>query len=451
MAIRIIGHCMALALISMAHGQSVLQRLTSTVPAGQTGAHSNPAASMDANVPQRSANIIFAPGQKELHLDLNPDQTATATVRLQYLQETAAGDTGNQQPESNVRTDSAATKPDTRNGVRNDAGAANRNSASGTERNGGTATNLREKEKDGKNTSDAALSIKLYLDLNEGKFPACTGSVTVLTGNPSLRPGETSEFPIHIASCSPAGGRGLLGIAGSNGTRRNMPVNLEQRKSPWLARAISVSFATAALLALICGVIVFLHGHKPNDLMGKLSWDFSSSWASNATAFGAAFIFVLQFTGFPDKPKLATRTEYLFVTAFAAALVAFAPAVYRFISPGKVEPSSGGPVLTPQGFVGGFLVACVFTIWGALLQTGLELLIVREFIGTVTLYAPIGTFAGICIGITGVALLMYCWTTILSSIAANASRTGAAKAHFALFVTSAASPAEATERRLAAL
>jgi hypothetical protein len=71
------------------------------------------------------------------------------------------------------------------------------------------------------------------------------------------------------------------------------------------------------------------------------------------------------------------------------ALALLAPAIHKLTSTTEVvDPEAGGaqggqntqsnPVRVTVGFVGGFLTASVFTIWGTLLQSAGELLIVWE-------------------------------------------------------------------------
>jgi hypothetical protein len=274
-------------------------------------------------------------------------------------------------------------------------------------------------------TKDTTVSPpKFYLDMEGGKtFSPCTVNVATLLGDNSWNPKKRSGIPITITNCRPNGGKGTLVITGST-NQKTLQVTLRPRRSCGLTAAMIVSLVGAIAICLICANIVSGQGHKMSDEMGPASWDFSSSWASNITAFGTGFTFLLQLIAFPDKPLFATRVEYMFVAAFATALVAFAPAVHRFISAATLDTSQGAAAAVPEGLVGGFLTASVFTIWGTLFQSVVELLIVFELIRTATVYCPIGSVVGLCVGIGTVALIVYSYNTLLSTIAFTASRTG---------------------------
>src|SRR5262249_19076236 len=145
------------------------------------------------------------------------------------------------------------------------------------------------------------------------------------------------------------------------------------------------SLGLAASLALLALAIVRMHGHKIGDTIGNATWDFSNSWASNVTAFSAVFVFLTQLTTFPAKPFMATRTEYAFLAALSVALAAAAPVVQRVAgSNGVVTSAAGEPAASTCGLVGGFLLACAFTLWGAFLQMGVEFLVLAELMRSVT-------------------------------------------------------------------
>jgi hypothetical protein len=293
-------------------------------------------------------------------------------------------------------------------------------------------------------------ALQFYVDLSESPgFSPCTVTAAALTADTALKQeNEWKRIPLVITSCNPNGGKGALAILGSTGQKRMINITLKKRRSGWLTAAVAGSLGIAVVLCAVCGIIVFHQGHKMADRMGQASWDFGSSWASNITAFGAAFTFVLQLSVFPDKPFFGTRLEYMFVAAFATALVAFAPAVHRMVSAPPANATANGAPPTPEGLVAGFLVASAFTVWGALLQTGLELLIILDLIKTFTIYRSIGALVEVCVAGTAIGLIFYCAITILSTIAANATHTGTRpKEPMAMF----AAPAPGKAKRVSVL
>src|SRR5207302_737486 len=82
------------------------------------------------------------------------------------------------------------------------------------------------------------------------------------------------------------------------------------------------------------------------------------------------------------------------------------------------------PALPAEGLVGAFISASAFTIWGALLQTAVEILIAVELIKSLTVYRPIGSAVLLCVAFIGIGLGVYCWKTILATVAANATKSG---------------------------
>jgi len=297
-----------------------------------------------------------------------------------------------------------------------------------------------------------AASIQFYLNLtrNSGSKP-CRATVVTLPAAIGLQKNISRSIPIEITGCGGGGATGSLGILGSSGSNKEVPIVLERASSGWLTFALYLSLALAIVIVVITAVIVTRHGHRLTDAIGGASWDFGSSWASNITMFGTGFSFLIQLTIFPDKPAFGSRTEYAFLAAFATALVGFAPAVQRMMGQTDIDASSGVPVATSHGLVVGFLTASAFTMWGAYLQVAVAILIVCELGKTATLNIPITVVVGLSVGLAGVGLMVYCWRTILTTIAANASRTGAVKGALKTFSASPVAPAVAMTRKISVL
>jgi len=348
---------------------------------------------------------------KNPDLQLQPDQTATVEVTVTYptIVSGAPPDYGQKQTQQPRKRLAKETKATVKQGPKKKG----EQSKPGQNQPPGQVT-----------TSESAMAVKFYLNMNETEeYPACVASVTPLIGEPSLKPGDAPlNVPISITSCNPKGGKGTLFLSGTKAP--GVAVTLKQRSSLKLFAIVLVSLIAAVLICVVCGIVVSTEGHEMRDVMAPVSWDFSTSWASNITAFGTAFSFLLSISVFPDKLLFASKGEYQFVTFFATALVALAPAVYKLTSPSTVTNSANGPVVSTAGFVRGFIIASAFTIWGALLQTLLELLIVFELARAGTVYLPIVGTLGACIVTAGIFLIAYCWKNLQSIIAANSTRSG---------------------------
>jgi hypothetical protein len=297
-----------------------------------------------------------------------------------------------------------------------------------------------------------AASLQFYLNLTRtSDSEPCKGTVVTLPAALGLQKNTSRSIPIEITGCGGGGATGFLRVLGSSSPGKEIPIALERASSGWLTFALYLSVALAIVIAGYTGVIVTRHGHRLTDAIGGASWDFGSSWASNITVFGTGFSFLIQLTIFPDKPAFGSRTEYAFLAAFATALVGFAPAVQRMMGQTDIDNSSGVPVATNHGLVVGFLTASAFTMWGAYLQIAVAILIICELGKAATLNMPIAVVVGLCVLLAGVGLMVYCWRTILTTIAANASRTGEVKGALKTFSAAPVQPAVAMARQISVL
>lgn len=356
-------------------------------------------------------------------LDLNPDLTATAEVIVRYPKVEATSASANEKPEQKQTTRKLPVKN------QKTAEQITRRKADPPRDGQGSA-------QDKGPVSGPAVAVKLYFDMQSSNgYPACTATVTPLIAEPSIKPGDQDlKMQISITSCNPKGGDGVLFLSANKA--QGVVVKLKPRRSPWLAAIVIGSLVVAVLICVFAGKAVSAGGHRLGDIMNQVSWDFSTSWASNITAFGAAFVFLLNLGASLDRPHLGSKGEYQFIAAFALALAMLAPAVHRLASATQVvnlpqsSPDQGAqnaqsdPNVVTVGFVGGFLAASAFTIWGTLLQNAGQLLIVYELKRAGSLYGPILLVVGTCVAVTAVLLMLYCWNGILSTVAANAMRTG---------------------------
>ena len=290
---------------------------------------------------------------------------------------------------------------------------------------------------------DSSTGIQFYLSLRHtSDSTPCRASVITLPTAPGFQKDKGRPIPIEITGCGGDVAEGFLGILGSSGADREIPIVVKRWRSLWVTSVLFASLVLAVAIALASGNIVTKHGHKLMDVIGGASWDFSSSWASNIVAFGTAFSFLVQLTIFPDKPLLGSRSEYAFLAGFALALVGLAPAAQRLTGQIQVSNSAGVPGMTTKSCVAGFLVASVFTMWGTLLQIATQGLTVLELGTAAIIKTQIVICAESCLVLAGVGLVLYCWRSILSTIATNASKTGVNKGTLKMF--SRASPDEAT-------
>lgn len=273
---------------------------------------------------------------------------------------------------------------------------------------------------------DSPNGVQFYLSLRRSSDSTpCRASVITLPTASGFQKDASRPIPIEITGCGGYETEGSLGILGSSGAHREIPIVVKRGASHWVTGILFASLALAVSIALVCGAIVRAHGHKLADVIGDSSWNFSSSWASNIAAFGTAFSALIQLTMFPEKPWFGSRSEYAFLAAFSLALVALAPAVQQLTSRTRIDQSNGKPVLTTNSIVFGFLLASGFTMSGTFLQIALQILIILELGTAAIINKPTTICAGLFEVFSGVGLTIYCWRTILTTIAANAGRTGA--------------------------
>ena len=294
----------------------------------------------------------------------------------------------------------------------------------------------------------APTTVQFYVKLTRGGAP-CKATLTNLLPTAVFTDKQpTAKMPVEIVGCSGGDAGGFLGIS-NNPVKDEIAIQLNRANPRWLTFALYLSLVLALAVAAYSAVIITRHGHKLTDVIGGATWDFSSSWASNLTAFGEAFSFLIQAT--IDKPIFGSRMEYGFLAGFAAALVAVAPMIQRMLGNTQIDGSSGGPTATTHGQVGGFLTASVFTMWGAYLQIALAILILTELQEGATITRVMARPVEVCVLLVGVGLVIYCWSTILTTIAANATRTGAVKGALKMFAAAPVDAAEAITRKISVL
>lgn len=300
---------------------------------------------------------------------------------------------------------------------------------------------------------DSLNGIQFYLSLRRtsDSIP-CRTSVTTLPTAPGFQKDKSRPIPIEVTGCGGNEAEGVLGILGSSGVNREVPIVVKRGTSLWITSILFATLALAVAVALVCAAIVSKHGHKLTDVIGNASWDFSASWASNITVFGTAFSFLIQLTIFPDKPLIGSRSEYTFLGGFALALVGFAPAAQRLIGQIQIGADAAGvPRITTNSNVAGFLFASVFTMWGTLLQIATQVLIIQELAYALIIKNSIAVCTKLFLVFAGMGLVVYCWRTILSTVAANATRTGTKQGKLETFSLAPVDRATAISRKISVL
>jgi len=156
-------------------------------------------------------------------------------------------------------------------------------------------------------------------------------------------------------------------------------------EGPYPGIAGYVFLASLVVVALIVSLTIFRLWRKGIHLLDPLgdpNWDFQKSWGSNLVIGGALLTSLLGLK-FPDHPWLMTKESLSFLQMVFLALVAIAPLIYGLFHrdvqvqiKSLVGPPTAG--IQPQGYILMFLLAGGTTLWGALGQSLLLLLILLE-------------------------------------------------------------------------
>jgi hypothetical protein len=146
-----------------------------------------------------------------------------------------------------------------------------------------------------------------------------------------------------------------------------------------------VSAATILVLAsLLAGLVLVLvawlgsadWASVPGHLVGPVGWDFSTSWGSNLTIFGAILTTIVASKILPASTVIASPDGYISLALLFATVVTVAPFVYNALRNGEPGTAGGGPTFRGRGWA--LLVACGLTIWAATGQIGTAGLVVYE-------------------------------------------------------------------------
>ena len=114
------------------------------------------------------------------------------------------------------------------------------------------------------------------------------------------------------------------------------------------------AFVTVLLGYLLAGPT------KLFDRIGSASW--SDSWGSTVTVGASLLTAFLGLTVFPEQTRYLPRASYTVLSVVFAGLVALAPVLYGLF---RTPVSTSTPMVQYQGYVFGFCISAVFTLWGA--------------------------------------------------------------------------------------
>ena len=167
------------------------------------------------------------------------------------------------------------------------------------------------------------------------------------------------------------------------------------------------SFAGSFTLVAV-RTLTLMKGGQHLRTLGPATWDYSSSWASTFTLVGALLGTVLAQSGVLPQPTryLSSRASYAGLNVAFVIITVLAPLVYTALSSGE-PPQRGMGVGRPhyQGFVWGFLLATVLTLWGSLGQVVTVIFLLREIAAS----DGLSSSATIALdGLLGMSILLFC-------------------------------------------
>jgi hypothetical protein len=136
-------------------------------------------------------------------------------------------------------------------------------------------------------------------------------------------------------------------------------------KQDWLVfGALSCATVMVLIAARRAGVLT-LQGLR--ERMGPTGYDFSTSWASTITVVGALLGTLLSSGFLPKATRLLPTETYAALSILFGFLVVLAPFIYRTASrPMDVTTTLGTSETQYQGYVLGFLLATLVTVWAVL-------------------------------------------------------------------------------------
>jgi hypothetical protein len=215
----------------------------------------------------------------------------------------------------------------------------------------------------------AILNFSAVLRDNDGNVQEITD---VSPKNIEIEPQDTKAVKIQlpIASGSPP----FVGYLEFTATRKgmtgeNIKTQVRQIRINPPRPSSTLILVPLALAAIVCAISFLIIKRKVKkvklkDRMGSVTWSYNS-WASNITIAGASLTTILTFAALPERTHHFSKTGYATLAFLFGVLVGLAPIIYNFVRvPVRKTDSDSKDEPHYQGFVGMFLVVCIFTIWG---------------------------------------------------------------------------------------
>jgi hypothetical protein len=171
---------------------------------------------------------------------------------------------------------------------------------------------------------------------------------------------------------------------------------------------LQVQPSNAELLITLAGVfgaiLIILYGlavsgrSLANPANGTPGWT-PQSWGTNLAIGGALLAALLSIAALPAQTHYAARTSYAALSAFFAALVTLAPAVYGLLNVGGTR--------TPARALRLYALAAAITVWATIGQLGLSGLVFAELSIARVISQPAGYAAATLCAVIAVLVLAY--------------------------------------------
>jgi len=180
-----------------------------------------------------------------------------------------------------------------------------------------------------------------------------------------IEPASTSNLPLS----------GVLSLhtdtpAAQSSTSGLRELRLVGAPGGWVnVTTLGMALVLSALGVISCWRRMRRHDLKLSRRMGGASWSFGGSWASNLAVGATAVNAFLSLTALPDQTHYLPRSGYSTTSFLCLLMVTAAPFLYSLVLEiSLVVNPLGVTSQQNQGYVGFFLLAAFFTLWGTLGQ-----------------------------------------------------------------------------------
>ena len=184
-------------------------------------------------------------------------------------------------------------------------------------------------------------------------------------------------------------------------------------------RVVWLSALVAVVVVVAPALIIKDWRERLAKPLGAVGWSFTDSWASTLTEVGALLgvLVAAQLVG-PEVQPLS-GTDLAGLSLLFGALAAVAPLVFNAISELAPDtPNAEGPLY--RGYVWGFLLACIVTLWAVLGELATLAILLRE--ATTLPHLVSITFQSMA-GVASVLVVIYAWRTMGGVIRYRAAKT----------------------------